>query len=160
MPNISQTQFTPQVRYAGELTLVFRDKYTIIAKYGSTSLLFHRWYDRGRGDYAEKWKPFVRALKEQKISSLADCRQLAYKHDIDIQGYSGGLSLPRDIKVIEEKTNDSRKNIQRTTIKRSAKSPSKTKVATTCKSTQRTRSAGTQSRQNLSGNNKRTGGKK
>ena len=106
MPNINQVQFRPQVRYIGELTIMFRDKHTVIVKSGSTSLMFHRWYDRGLGDYTRKWKPFIRALKEQKIESLADCRQLAYKHDIEVQSYSGGLSIPEDVEVIKEKNNE------------------------------------------------------
>lgn len=100
MSDITQAKFRPQVRYAGELTLVFRDKYTVIAKHGSTGLVFHRWFDRALGDYAGKWKPFTRALKEQKISDLSDLRRLAIKHGIECQSYSGGLSLSADMEDI------------------------------------------------------------
>lgn len=110
MPNITQAHFRPQVRHTGGLTIIFRDKHTVIAKYGSTGLVFHRWFDRGLGDYAEKWKPFTRALKEQRLTDLADLRRLARKHHIDCQSYAGGLSLPNDIEEIrprkEEMTND------------------------------------------------------
>ncbi len=103
MPNINQAKFKPQIRHIGELTLIFRDKHTIIATYGSTSLVFHRWFDRGMGDYAEKWKPFARALKEQRLTDLSDLRRLALKYSISCQSYAGGLSLPTDIEEIKEK---------------------------------------------------------
>ena len=103
MPNINQAKFKPQIRHIGELTLIFRDKHTIIATYGSTSLVFHRLVDRGMGDYAEKWKPFARALKEQRLTDLSDLRRLALKYSISCQSYAGGLSLPTDIEEIKEK---------------------------------------------------------
>ncbi len=103
MPRKNQLQFKPQIRHIGGLTLIFRDKYTIIATLGSTSLVFHRWFDRGMGDYSEKWKPFTRALKEQRLTDLSDLRRLALKYSISCQSYAGGLSLPTDIEEIKEK---------------------------------------------------------
>ena len=102
MPNTNQIQFKPQVRYTGELTLIFRDKYTIIATLGSTSLVFHRWFDRGLGDYAKEWKPFARALKEQHLTDLSYLRRLAIKYNFSCQSYAGGLSLPTDIEEIKK----------------------------------------------------------
>lgn len=103
MPRITKIHFCPQVRYVGNLTLIFRDKHTVIAKYGSTGLVFHRWFDRGLGDYGEKWKPFTRALKQQRLTDLSDLRRLVIKYDIACQSYGGGLSMPTELEEIKEK---------------------------------------------------------
>ncbi len=38
MPSID---FVPTVRYAGAVTIFFRDKHTVIVKQGSTMVIFH-----------------------------------------------------------------------------------------------------------------------
>ena len=43
MPSID---FVPTVRYAGAVTIFFRDKHTVIVKQGSTMVIFHRWWER------------------------------------------------------------------------------------------------------------------
>lgn len=95
-----QIEFVPSVRYAGAVTIFFRDKHTIIVKQGSTMLVFHRWWDRHRLDYTKSWKPFCRALREQSGLNLERCRQLAVRYEISIQSYAGGLSIPPNIKII------------------------------------------------------------
>ena len=53
MPSID---FVPTVRYAGAVTIFFRDKHTVIVKQGSTMVIFHRWWERQDFDYSSSWK--------------------------------------------------------------------------------------------------------
>ncbi len=94
-------EFQPMVRYAGEVVVFFRDKHTVIVKQGSTMVAFHRWYDRRQFDYTNSWKPFCYALRNNMKLDLSECRRLAMKYGISVQSYSGGLSIPDNIKVIK-----------------------------------------------------------
>lgn len=96
-------EFQPTIRYVGDVVVFFRDKHTIIVKQGSTMVIFHRWFERHTNDFKQSWQPFCRALMSNKKLSLYECYRLANKCGIDAQHYSGGLSVPQDIRTIGKK---------------------------------------------------------
>lgn len=99
---MTMKEFQPMVRYTGEMVVFFRDKHTVIVKQGSTMVVFHRWWERHNFDYTNSWKPFCRALRCNAQLDLGECRRLAMRYDVSMQAYSGGLSIPDNIRVISK----------------------------------------------------------
>lgn len=93
-------EFEQRVRFVGDTTILFRDKHSVVVQQGSTRLIFHRWYDRSRSDYARSWKPFCEALSRNRVMNMAECRRLALKYGVDMCVSHQPLGRLDGIKVI------------------------------------------------------------
>ena len=60
------------------LTIYFKDKETVYATDGETTLCFHRWWDLTHYD---EWRDFVYKAKYRYLNSLRELEQLAGDYD-------------------------------------------------------------------------------
>ena len=96
-----QKQFQPATREIGKMTVYFRDKYTTVVFVGSLTIVFHRWFDRRRGNYRSNWQPFTQILKQRNtIDDIYEIYRLAERYNVEHLIASEKYEIPQDIRKL------------------------------------------------------------
>lgn len=99
---MQQPIFEPEVRHVNGMQIYFRDKHSVIVSQGYTFMVFHRWFDRKKGEYA-KWFNFCRVLKRRNtINDIYEVCKIADHYGIECHHVTNSIKTlpPRGVKEI------------------------------------------------------------
>lgn len=97
-----QPRFVPEVRHVNGMQFYFRDKHTVIVSQGYTCMVFHRWFERKKGDYPN-WFNFCRVLKRRNtLNDIYEVCKIADHYGIDCHHVTNSIKTlpPRGVKEI------------------------------------------------------------
>ena len=89
------------VRKTNGLEIWFADSRNIYIKHKYGVTLFSRWEVRERGFWSKNWKPFRKALSDNRYLDLGYITRLATRHDISINYVSKIPDYLTNAKIIE-----------------------------------------------------------